>query len=109
MTAVAAAPPLTVGRDLHDLIYVPPAKKLNLPAETVGDRDNCQVARMPIPLAAPEVLEREFLESRARVLQVAASLDRVARAEGNVGGDKRLLQIAKALEILAGGGSDRAE
>ncbi len=64
---------------------------------------------MPIPLDAPEVLDREFLEIRARVLQIAASLDRLARAEGNVSGDKRLEQLAAALEILAGGGQDRAE
>jgi hypothetical protein len=64
---------------------------------------------MPIPLDAPEVLEREFLEIRARLLQVAASLDRLGRAEGNVSGDKRLGQMAAALEILADSGSDRAE
>lgn len=64
---------------------------------------------MPIPLDAPEVLDREFLEIRARLLQVAASLDRLARAEGNVSGDERLQQLAAALEILAGGGDDRAE
>ena len=64
---------------------------------------------MPIPLDAPEVLEREFLEIRARLLQVAASLDRLARAEGNVSADKRLQQLAAAFEILASSGNDRAE
>ena len=42
---------------------------------------------MPIPLDAPEVLQREFLEIRARLLQVAASLDRLGRAEGSVADD----------------------
>jgi hypothetical protein len=64
---------------------------------------------MPIPLDAPEVLDREFLEIRARLLQVAASLDRLARAEGNISGDKRLQELAAALEILASSGNDRAE
>ena len=32
---------------------------------------------MPIPLDAPEVLNREFLEVRARLLHLAAALDRL--------------------------------
>ena len=64
---------------------------------------------MPLPLDALEMLDREFLEIRARLLQVAASLDRLARAEGNVAGDKRLEQLAAALKILADSGDDRAE
>jgi hypothetical protein len=62
-----------------------------------------------MPLNAPEVLDREFLEVRARLLQVAASLDRLDRAAGSVTGDARLAGIAKALEILATRGPDRAE
>ena len=64
---------------------------------------------MTIPLDAPEVLQREFLEIRARLLQVAASLDRLDRAEGSVAGDPRLAQIHDALAILADGEPDRAE
>lgn len=64
---------------------------------------------MPIPLDAPEVLNREFLEIRARLLHVAASLDRLDRAEGSVLGDPRLEKICQALSILAAGESGRAE
>jgi hypothetical protein len=64
---------------------------------------------MPIPLDAPEVLQREFLEIRARLLQVAASLDRLGRAEGSVADDPRLAKIHEALAILADGQPDRAE
>ena len=64
---------------------------------------------MPIPLDASEVLNREFLEIRARLLQVAASLDRMDRAAGSVHGDGRLQGIQRALEILQGSGADRAE
>ena len=64
---------------------------------------------MPIPLDAPEVLNREFLEIRARLLHVAASLDRLDRAEGSVLGDPRLDKILQALGILADGEADRAE
>ena len=64
---------------------------------------------MPIPLDAPEVLDREFLESRARLLQVAASLDRLDRADGNARSDGRLGKIEQALAILQDSGADRAE
>jgi len=36
---------------------------------------------MTSPLAAPEVLNREFLEIRAKILEIPASLDRLDRAE----------------------------
>ncbi|MGD9721731.1 MAG: hypothetical protein AB7O59_05410 [Pirellulales bacterium] len=64
---------------------------------------------MAIPLDAPEVLDREFLEIRARLLHVAAALDRLSRADGTVDGDPRLSKIFQALEILNDGRSDRAE
>ena len=64
---------------------------------------------MPIPIDAPEVMDREFLEIRARLLHVAASLDRVDRAEGSVSTDPRLAKIHQALAILADGQADRAE
>ena len=64
---------------------------------------------MPIPLDAPEVLEREFLEVRAKLLQVAATLDRIDRAEGSVAGDVRVGKIRQALEVLLGPAADRAE
>ncbi len=45
---------------------------------------------MPTPLDAPELLEREFLEIRARLLHIASSFDRMDRAEGSVAADPRL-------------------
>ncbi|MBI3838724.1 MAG: hypothetical protein HY288_12425 [Planctomycetia bacterium] len=64
---------------------------------------------MPIPLDGPEVLNREFLEIRARLLQIAASLDRMDRAAGTVRSDGRLQQIQRALAILQGSAADRVE
>jgi hypothetical protein len=64
---------------------------------------------MSIPLDAPEVLNREFLEIRARLLQVAAALDRMDRAAGDVARDKRRIDLDNALRILAEPGPDRAE
>jgi hypothetical protein len=56
-----------------------------------------------------EVLHREFLEIRARLLQVAASLDRIDRAEGSLQGDRRREQIQKAIQALSAGNPSRAE
>ena len=64
---------------------------------------------MPIPLDAPEVLNREFLEIRARLLHIAASLDRMDRADGSAAGDPRLDAIRRALAILASDDGERAE
>jgi hypothetical protein len=64
---------------------------------------------MRIPLDAPEVLNREFLEVRARLLQLAAVLDRLDRADGDVAGDPRMEKIRGGLAILGGGDPGRAE
>lgn len=64
---------------------------------------------MPIPLTAPQVLEREFLELRAKLLELAAGLDRIDRATGDVETDPRLGKIEQALEVLSGGEPGRAE
>ena len=61
--------------------------------------------------AADAVLDRVYLEIRCKLLDVAASLDRIARAEGaeRVQSDPRLGQIRKGIDILSGAGMDRAE
>jgi hypothetical protein len=56
-----------------------------------------------------EVLDREFLELRAGLLQIAAQLDRLDRATGPVRCDSRLEGIGRALEVLAGDEVGRAE
>lgn len=64
---------------------------------------------MPIPTSVPDVLDREFLELRARLLQAAAQLDRIDRADGSAADDVRMRGIHHAIEILAGTGPRRAE
>jgi hypothetical protein len=66
---------------------------------------------MSSALTADAVLDRVYLEIRCRLLDIAASLDRIARAEGGDGvqSDPRLAQIRKGIEILSGDGMDRAE
>lgn len=60
-------------------------------------------------LTAPEVLAREFLEVRCKILELAAAFDRLDRAEGNVGEDPRLTRVREALEVLCEEKNDRAE
>ena len=64
---------------------------------------------MPIPLDAPEVLNREFLEVRAKILEIAAALDRLDRAAGTVEGDGRLERIRQGLAMLSTRRGDRTE
>ncbi|MEX0717038.1 MAG: hypothetical protein WD066_10635 [Planctomycetaceae bacterium] len=60
---------------------------------------------------ASAVLDADFLEVRAKLLEVAASLDRIDRAvaAARVANDERLAGIAQSLAILADGRPDRAE
>ncbi|HEY3963392.1 MAG TPA: hypothetical protein VGM05_02475 [Planctomycetaceae bacterium] len=66
---------------------------------------------MPSPPTASAVLDRIYLEVRCKLLDIAASLDRVSRSDGApaVESDPRLAQIVQGLEILGSGGFDRAE
>jgi hypothetical protein len=56
---------------------------------------------MPVPMSAAKVLDREFLGIRCRLIELAAALDRIDRAEGAVVDDPRRLQIRRSLEILS--------
>ena len=67
---------------------------------------------MPSPRSKPEVLNRDFLDTRCRILDLAASLDRLDRAPRPAGGDhpdSRLAQLRLALEALLEPGPGRAE
>lgn len=58
-----------------------------------------------------QILDREFLEIRAKVLEVAAALDRIERGDGDVSRDSRMALIADAINVIANNQSDpiRAE
>ena len=64
---------------------------------------------MPPSMPAEAVLEREFLEIRAKILEVASSLDRFDRGEGDVSGDARYKQLLQGIDILKESGEGRAE
>jgi len=62
-------------------------------------------------LDARTMFDREFLNIRARLLEVAAALDRVDRAAGRnkIGTDDRWPQVSAAVRVLCDGAPDRAE
>jgi hypothetical protein len=60
---------------------------------------------------ATEVLDHDFLETRCKVLEIAAILDRIDRAPARHGEhpDPRLGQLRQALDALIEPGPGRAE
>ena len=64
---------------------------------------------MNLPLSAPEVLNREFLEIRCKILELAAAFDRLHRADGSLAEDPRLPLLREALTIVLNSPHDRAE
>jgi hypothetical protein len=58
---------------------------------------------------AVEILDREFLTVRGKLLEVAAALDRIERGNGSAAGDQRLERIRETLGILGRHGGKRAE
>jgi hypothetical protein len=58
---------------------------------------------------AAQILDREFLTIRCKLLEVAAALDRIERGRGSVADDPRLEKISQTLMILGHEGTDRAE
>ena len=58
-------------------------------------------------LTARDTLDRHYLEMRAKLIEVAASLDRIDR--GGAVDDPRLGQLRQAIEVLQQAGDGRAE
>jgi len=63
----------------------------------------------PTTMPAQAVLDREFLEIRAKILELGASFDRLGRGAGSVDSDPRMKLIRQALSLLQEKGDDRAE
>ncbi len=64
---------------------------------------------MPGQQLAREIFDREFLAVRAKLLEVAAALDRIDRADGSLENDPRRTQIQGAVQVLLRPEDDRAE
>ena len=58
---------------------------------------------------ASEVLDREFPEIRAGLLQLAAQLDRLGRAKGSITDDPRCCALRQSIDVLARLSPGRAE
>jgi hypothetical protein len=61
------------------------------------------------PMAAQSVLDREYLEIRAKLLEVAASFDRLDRGGGVAADERRMQLIRQGLKVLLDETGDRAE
>jgi hypothetical protein len=55
-----------------------------------------------------EILEREFLPIRAKVIEIAAALDRITRSGDKID-DPRLETLQEAIKLLLASGEGRAE
>lgn len=67
------------------------------------------MSNMPSGLTRTQVIDTYFLEHRAKVLDLAAFLDRVERAAPDAAGqDFRLAALQESLRILVAPGRDRA-
>ena len=64
---------------------------------------------MPNKQTAAAVLDVEFLPIRAKLLEIAAALDRIDRAAGSAAADRRMASIHEAIDALTTGPDDRAE
>lgn len=66
---------------------------------------------MSSPLNATTLLDQEYLEIREKILQLAASFDRIDRADGReeIDDDARWAKLRQAVDVLGTGGSGRAE
>jgi hypothetical protein len=58
---------------------------------------------------ASQVFDQELLPIRAKLLEVAAALDRIDRAKGSTASDQRRTQVQAAIQILLRPEDDRAE
>jgi hypothetical protein len=58
---------------------------------------------------ACDVFDQEFLPMRAKILEVAAALDRIDRSEGSLTNDPRRTQIQSSIQVLLRPDDDRAE
>ncbi len=55
------------------------------------------------------MLNREFLEIRCKILELAAAFDRLERADGSVEEDPRMARLREALTAVLEQSGDRAE
>jgi hypothetical protein len=60
-------------------------------------------------MSPASALDREFLGLRSRLIDLAATLDRIDRTKDGVDDDLRRTQVRRSLEILLANAGNRAE
>ncbi|MDA1007587.1 MAG: hypothetical protein O2800_01095 [Planctomycetota bacterium] len=63
---------------------------------------------MASPLTKEQAIDLYFMEHRAKVIDLAAFLDRIDRASGEPSKDFRISAMREAIALLLDGQSDRA-
>lgn len=63
----------------------------------------------PSPLTATQLVDEYFIENRNRLIEVAAFLDRLDRADPAVHADFRVRALAEAITVLAGRSTTRVQ
>lgn len=63
----------------------------------------------PSPLSPVELVDEYFIENRNRIIEVAAFLDRLDRADPAVAADYRVRALADAITVLGGNSSTRVQ
>jgi hypothetical protein len=53
-----------------------------------------------IPRTADKILSDEFLIARSKILEIAATLDRLAIAPGDIGSTQQMQRLKAGIEIL---------
>jgi len=61
------------------------------------------------PLTSSRAVDLYFMEHRAKLIDIAAFLDRVERAQGDGGADFRMESFRRAIAILDDGRPERAK
>lgn len=66
---------------------------------------------MPSPQSARQILDRHYLEIRSKILDLAASLDRIDRAEEKpeIADDPRVAKLQSGIQLLLAKTNNRAE
>lgn len=64
---------------------------------------------MSTSLSRAQLLEREYLPVRAKLLEIAAALDRIQRVEDSFPAEPEWHQLRQGIQLLLGEEADRAE
>lgn len=62
-----------------------------------------------MPQSSEQILQSEFLLARAKILELAATLDRIDRAGGNVSNHPQMQLLQRGFQILVGNQVERAK